>query len=195
MNENWLIVGLGNPGDKYKTTRHNIGFMVTSHLAGLLGIKLKEKKDFKARLGVSKNIIIAQPLTFMNDSGVAVQKISSYYQIPNERIIIVYDDVYLVFSKLRAREKGSAGGHNGIKSIIQELSGENFPRIKIGIGPVSQEVELIDFVLGNFNEEEQKKLPEIIETCSRHLYELLNSPLQILINNINNSVNPLDKNL
>jgi PTH1 family peptidyl-tRNA hydrolase len=191
MSETWLIVGLGNPGEKYQMTRHNIGFMSIDLLAKQNEVKLKEKNDFKAKIGntkiAEKSVILAKPLTFMNDSGYSISKISEYYEIPIERVLVIYDDVTLDFGKLRLRGKGSAGGHNGIKSIIESFENNNqFPRLKVGIGKNPDNWELIDYVLGNFTQEEQEKLPKITEAVSQSISIILSTTLELAMNEINN---------
>lgn len=147
----YLVIGLGNPGDEYKNTRHNVGFDVIDLMASKYNVSVNRVK-FKGVYGEinisSKKVILLKPSTYMNLSGECVQQASSFYKIPNENIIIIYDDISLDVGKLRIRSKGSAGGHNGIKSIISNLSSDIFPRIKIGVG--QPEKALIPYVLGRF---------------------------------------------
>ena len=150
----YLIVGLGNPGRKYEATRHNVGFLAITYLEDKLGFSAKKLK-FHSLLGDcrinDKKILFMKPQTMMNNSGVAVAECASFYKIPPERIIVIYDDISLEPGKLRIRRKGSAGGHNGIKSIISHLSSEAFPRIKIGVGAKPHpDYDLADWVLSNF---------------------------------------------
>jgi PTH1 family peptidyl-tRNA hydrolase len=193
MDDNrWLIVGLGNPGREYSETRHNVGFMVIDKLWDLVGYSNSLKTDaaYKAELALSmfagKKIILAKPLTFMNDSGFSVAQISKWYNIPIEKILIIYDDISLDFGRLRYRVSGSAGGHNGIKSIISSLNNDqNFPRLKIGIGPKPPEEDLINYVLGNFNSSENDKLPEIINNTISAINLILNTDPQQAMTKIN----------
>lgn len=181
MNRDWLIVGLGNPGSKYKMTRHNIGFTVVDKLVDLVCFgPLTKQKGFKAEVGetmlFSKKVVLAKPHTFMNDSGYSVELLSRMYMIPPERILVIYDDVSLDFGRLRYRITGSAGGHNGIKSIITSLeNNQDFSRLKIGIGPKPAEGQLIDYVLGDFTEEEQSKLSEVIDNAINAIDIIINS--------------------
>lgn len=150
----YLIVGLGNPGAKYETTRHNVGFLFVTYLEDTLGFKAKRLK-FHALIGETRigshKVLVMKPQTMMNNSGTAVSECASFYKIPPENIIVVFDDISLPPGKLRVRRKGSAGGHNGIKSIISHLGSDNFPRIKIGVGAKpTPEYDLADWVLGNF---------------------------------------------
>lgn len=165
----YLIVGLGNPGNKYKNNRHNIGFRVVEALAERHSIRLDTDKHKgiigKGMIG-SEKVVIAKPLTFMNLSGECVRSVADFYKIPVENIIVVFDDISLDVGKLRIRKKGSAGGHNGIKSIIAHLGGDNFPRLKFGVGDKPNGMDLADYVLGNFSKEDEAILKsEIIRAC------------------------------
>lgn len=161
-NESWLIVGLGNPGKEYAHTRHNCGFRAIDILAEKLGCKV-DKSKFQGLYGQvtrnGKKLFLLKPLTYMNLSGRSVLQLSAYYHIPPSRIIILFDDISLEPGRLRIRADGSAGGHNGIKSIIAELGSEDFPRVKIGVGakPNPQQ-DLADWVLSGFSPAEQKAL-------------------------------------
>lgn len=150
----FLVVGLGNPGTKYETTRHNAGFLFITHLEDKLNFTAKKLK-FHALIGDAKignsKVLFMKPQTMMNNSGTAVAECAKFYKIPVENIIVVFDDISLEPGKLRIRRKGSAGGHNGIKSIIAHLGSENFPRIKIGVGAKPHpDYDLADWVLANF---------------------------------------------
>ena len=130
-------MGLGNPGPKYEYTRHNAGFLTINTLAQKLGVQIDRMK-FKslcadAMMG-GKRVLLMKPQTFMNNSGEAVREAMNFYKIPPENILVIFDDISLPVGKLRIRPKGSAGGHNGIKSIIQHSGSENFPRVKVGVG-------------------------------------------------------------
>ncbi|MBQ9937400.1 MAG: aminoacyl-tRNA hydrolase [Oscillospiraceae bacterium] len=146
-----IIVGLGNPGIKYNTTRHNVGFMAIDFILDKLNIKA-DKQKFDANYVKceidGKSVIILKPLTFMNLSGDSIFKAASFFKVPAENIIIIYDDVLLDVGKMRIRRKGSDGGHNGIKSIIARLHADSFPRIKIGVGKKPHpDYDLADWVL------------------------------------------------
>lgn len=160
--ENWLIVGLGNPGKQYERTRHNAGFRAIDILAEKLGCKI-DKGKFQGLYGQviydGKKLFLLKPQTFMNLSGRSVLQLSAYYSIPPQRIIVLFDDISLEPGRLRVRADGSAGGHNGIKSIIQELGSQEFPRVKIGVGAKPHpEMELADWVLSSFSAAEEKAL-------------------------------------
>jgi len=160
--ENWLIVGLGNPGKEYTKTRHNCGFRAIDILADKLGCKI-DKTKFQGLYGQTtyngKKLFLLKPLTYMNLSGRSVLQLSAYFNIPPQRIIVMFDDISLEPGRLRVRADGSAGGHNGIKSIISELGSQDFPRVKIGVGAKPHpEQDLADWVLSSFSPQEEKAL-------------------------------------
>ena len=160
----YLVVGLGNPGDEYKHTRHNVGFDVIDLMACKYNVSVNRIK-FKGVCGEvnmsGEKVILLKPSTYMNLSGESIREAASFYKIPNENIIIVYDDISLDAGKLRIRSKGSAGGHNGIKSIISNISSDIFPRIKIGVG--QPEKSLIPHVLGRFSKEDRVLVEKTFE--------------------------------
>ena len=160
----WLIVGLGNPGKDYVNTRHNAGFIAIDYIAEKLGTKIDRARfhalTTETRIG-EKRVLLMKPETYMNNSGVAVGEAASFYKIPAERIIVLHDEISFDPGLLRIRRKGSAGGHNGLKSIIAHLGSDGFMRIKIGVGKKpSPEYDLVDFVLGRFPESELVALKE-----------------------------------
>ena len=161
-NETWLIVGLGNPGREYEKTRHNAGFRAIDILADSLGCKIDRMK-FQGLYGQTtwngRKLMLLKPQTYMNLSGRSVLQLSAYFNIPPQRIIVMFDDISLVPGRLRIRADGSAGGHNGIKSIIQEVGSQAFPRVKIGVGAKpNPEYDLADWVLSTFSAQEEKAL-------------------------------------
>ena len=160
--ESWLIVGLGNPGKEYDNTRHNCGFRAIDALAKSLGCKI-DKGKFQGLYGQTtyqgKKVFLLKPQTYMNLSGRSVLQMSAYYHIPPSRIIVLFDDISLEPGRLRVRADGSAGGHNGIKSVIRELGSQDFPRVKIGVGAKpNPDYDLADWVLSNFTAAEQKSV-------------------------------------
>ena len=169
-----VVIGLGNPGKKYEKTRHNIGFIAVDNLRKKMNIS-DEREKFQALVS-EKNIdgekvIFLKPQTFMNLSGNSVIEIVNFYKLdPKKDIIVIYDDMDLSFGDIRIREKGSSGGHNGIKSIISHI-GEEFIRIKCGIG--AKEKDAVEHVLGEFNQTEQKDLDEILEIVDNCVIEIL----------------------
>lgn len=160
--ESWLIVGLGNPGREYEKTRHNVGFRAVDMLAQKLDCKIDKAKfqGLYSQVNYSGGkLFLLKPQTFMNLSGRSVLQLSAYYSIPPERIIILFDDISLPPGRLRIRSEGSAGGHNGIKSVISELGSQAFPRVKIGVGAKpTPEFDLADWVLSGFSAKEEKDL-------------------------------------
>ncbi len=169
--EAWLIVGLGNPGREYERTRHNCGFRAIDILAQQLSCKI-DKSKFQGLYGQTvyngKKLFLLKPLTFMNLSGRSVLQLSAYFSIPPQRIIILFDDISLPPGRIRVRGDGSAGGHNGIKSIIQELGCQEFPRVKIGVGAKAHpEQDLADWVLSSFSQAEEKELTTALENAAK----------------------------
>lgn len=164
-----LIVGLGNPGSKYELTRHNIGFLVIDQLADELKIDLTKTK-YNAALGQGsidgEKVILAKPQTFMNLSGEAVGPIANFYKIDKKDILVIYDDLDLDVGRLRFRGKGGAGGHNGIKSLLAHLGGEEFARLKVGIGRPPEGWQTADYVLSRFTEEEWKDIINTVEKAT-----------------------------
>ena len=161
-NDTWLIVGLGNPGKEYTRTRHNAGFRAIDALADSLGCKI-DKLKFQGLYGQTtyrgRKLLLLKPQTFMNSSGRSVLQLSAYFHIPPQQIIVLFDDISLEPGRLRIRADGSAGGHNGIKSIINEVGSQDFPRVKIGVGAKPHpEQDLADWVLSNFSANEEKAL-------------------------------------
>ncbi len=170
MNETWLIVGLGNPGKDYTRTRHNCGFRALDILAEKLSCKV-DKGKFQGLYGQcnyqGKKLLLLKPQTYMNLSGKSVLQLSAYFHVPPQRIIVMFDDISLVPGRLRIRAEGSAGGHNGIKSIIQELGSQDFPRVKIGVGAKpNPEYDLADWVLSTFSASEEKALGPALERAA-----------------------------
>lgn len=163
----WLVAGLGNPGQKYQNTRHNMGFLTVDLLAEQAGVKLNRVK-FKSAYNILEfagcRCLVMKPQTYMNLSGEAVEEAARFYKIPAERVLVIYDDVSLPVGKLRVRPSGSAGGHNGIKSVISHLGTQEFPRIKIGTGaPAGGGAEMVDWVIGVPSQSERKVLFESFE--------------------------------
>ena len=169
-NENWLIVGLGNPGKEYERTRHNAGYRALDLLAQKLGCKVDKGKFQGLYCQVSYGgvkLLLLKPMTYMNLSGRSVLQLSAYFHIPPQRIIVLFDDISLEPGRLRIRADGSAGGHNGIKSIISELGSQDFPRVKIGVGGKAHpEQDLADHVLSGFSASEEKALSAALEQAA-----------------------------
>jgi peptidyl-tRNA hydrolase, PTH1 family len=162
-----LIVGLGNPGTEYDRTRHNVGFMAIEQLSRLWSIQVSPERRFQGIYGEKKYpnrspIRLLKPTTFMNLSGQSVRSLCDWYKLSPQSVLVIYDDMDLPLGKIRLRPSGSAGGHNGMKSIIQHLGTQDFPRLRIGIGS-PQSKGVINHVLGKFTEAEIKVLPEIFQ--------------------------------
>ena len=163
----WLVVGLGNPGQKYANTRHNMGFLTVDLLAEKAGVKLNKVK-FKSAYNIIPfagcKCLVMKPQTYMNLSGEAVREAVQFYKLPADHVLVIYDDVSLPVGKLRVRPTGSAGGHNGIKNIIAHLGTQDFPRVKIGTGaPAGGGADMIDWVIGEPSKAEKKVLLESFE--------------------------------
>jgi PTH1 family peptidyl-tRNA hydrolase len=158
-----LIVGLGNPGDEYRDTRHNVGFMVVDTIARRHGLHWKKhgQMSFAKHFGVTE-FVVAKPRTFMNLSGFAVVQFVEYHGVLSDDLLVVVDEVDLPLGRIRAKARGSAGTHNGLKSVVQQLGTTEFPRLRIGIGRGDRRRDLADFVLAKFEPAEQAELDEVI---------------------------------
>lgn len=167
----YIIAGLGNPGAKYEMTRHNAGFLALDLFAIEENIDIKKLKFHSLVADATingKRCLLMKPQTMMNNSGQAIGEASKFYKIPPERVIIIYDDISLDVGQTRIRRKGSAGGHNGIKSIIAHLGSENFPRVKIGVGKKpNPEYDLVSWVLGRFPKEQEADLKIALENSTK----------------------------
>ncbi len=181
-----LIVGLGNPGKQYEQTRHNIGFDVIDYMANKYNIDVNREK-FKGICGEgfieNKKVILLKPLTYMNLSGESIRELANFYKLEDDEIIVVYDDISLDIGRLRIREKGSAGGHNGIKSIIQNLGGDKFPRVKVGVGQPKD--NLVNYVLGKFSKEDREHIEKVIPVVSDAIVEIVKNDAKESMNKFN----------
>jgi peptidyl-tRNA hydrolase, PTH1 family len=182
----YLVVGLGNPGREYAGTRHNVGFEAIDYLATKLNFDVSKIK-FKGVLGEKnvngQKVIFLKPSTFMNLSGESVREAAAFYKIPIENIVVVYDDVALDVGRIRIREKGSDGGHNGMKSIICQLASDNFPRVRIGIG--SARGSMVSHVLGGFRQEEREDIIKAIMAAGEAAIEIITNGTQSSMNKYN----------
>ena len=188
----YLLVGLGNPDKKYRNTRHNTGFIAVDFIADELGTEISKKKFDSLVSEVDINgerVMLMKPQTYMNLSGVAVQKAASFYKIPPEKIIVVFDDISLPPGRLRIRSDGSAGGHNGIKSIISELGSQTFPRVKVGVGGKAHpEQDLADHVLSGFSAKEEKDLKSALERAADAALTIMDKGIAEAANRYNGSM-------
>ncbi len=185
----YLIVGLGNPGAKYEMTRHNAGFLAVDLLAVKENLNIKKLK-YHALVGDAvingKKCLVMKPQTFMNNSGEAVGEAARFYKIPPERVIVISDDFSFDVGQIRIKRKGSAGGHNGLKSIIAHLGSENFPRIKVGVGKKpNADYDIIDWVLGRFPKELEKDLKSALENAVDALPYIVNEEIDKAMNLFN----------
>ncbi len=187
--ETWLLVGLGNPGREYEKTRHNCGFRAMDILADKLGCKLDKAKFQGLYAQVSyqdKKLLLLKPQTFMNLSGRSILQLSSYFHVPPQRIIVLFDDISLAPGRLRIRADGSAGGHNGIKSMIAELGSQDFPRVKIGVGAKPHpDYDLADWVLSTFSAQEEKALLPALERAAEAALAIVDYGTQEAANRFN----------
>jgi PTH1 family peptidyl-tRNA hydrolase len=183
-----LIVGLGNPGREYEKTRHNIGFEVIDRLSERLSISLTHSK-LKGLYGIGQvngeKVLLLKPLTYMNLSGESIRAIMDYYDIDLEDLIVIYDDLDLPVGKIRLRQKGSAGGHNGIKSTIAHIGSQQFNRIRVGINRPSNGQSIVDYVLSRFTKEEMELMEGVIEKCSEACEAALRQPFLQVMNEFN----------
>ncbi|MGF7018701.1 PTH1 family peptidyl-tRNA hydrolase [Lachnospiraceae bacterium PF1-21] len=188
----YIIAGLGNPTKEYVGTRHNVGFAVIDTLAAKYNIDV-EHRSKRAFIGkgmiAGQKVILAKPQTYMNLSGESLIGLVDYYKIdPASELIVIYDDVSLPVGQLRIRKKGSAGGHNGIKSIISHLKTEVFPRIKVGVGEKPKKYDLADYVLGHFTKAEQEKMTEGYEEACEAIEKILSGEIEAAMNRYNRKV-------
>ena len=189
--ESWLLVGLGNPGREYEKTRHNCGFRALDLLAQKLSCpvdRLKFQGLYSQTVYNGKKLFLLKPQTYMNLSGRSVVQLSAYFHIPPQQIIVLFDDISLPPGRLRLRADGSAGGHNGIKSIIQELGSQTFPRVKIGVGSKpNPDFDLADWVLSTFSASEEKALAVSLENAAQAALAIVDEGVPQAANRFNGS--------
>lgn len=188
----YIIVGLGNPGSRYAHTRHNVGFDTIDILADRYGIAVDNKK-FRALWGKGviegQRVVLAKPQTYMNLSGESVRQLIDFYKIDEtEELIVIYDDISLEPGQLRIRGKGSAGGHNGIKSIIAHLGGQNFKRIKVGVGEKPPGFDLADYVLSRFSKTERECVEEALRRAAQAAAAIMTDGMDAAMNQYNKKV-------
>lgn len=188
----FLIAGLGNPTAEYDKTRHNAGFMLIDYLADKYGIRVSSK-EHKAIVGKGvidgNKVILAKPQTYMNLSGESIRELADYYKIdPETEIIVISDDIDLPPGYIRVRPKGSAGGHNGLKNIIQHLGTQNFMRIRLGVGEKPKQMDLADFVLGRFNKEDEALFKDSLTEADKALLLCLSGDIDRAMNSFNRKV-------
>ena len=184
----YLIAGLGNPENEYAHTRHNMGFDTINNIAKNNNININKTK-FKAlyETGIiqGKKVILLKPQTYMNSSGISIKEVADFYNIKPEEIIIIYDDIDIEKGKIKLRKKGGPGSHNGMKSVIQELQSTDFIRIMVGIGQPEFKNDMINYVIGNVPDEEQKVLQEGTQKAAEAVEEILKNGIDIAMNKFN----------
>lgn len=185
----YIIAGLGNPGSRYEMTRHNAGFLAMDLMAIKDGFEIKKLKHH-ALVAVTeisgKKCLVMKPQTMMNDSGRAIGEAAEYYKVPPQKVIVVFDDVSLDIGNTRIRRKGSAGGHNGIKSIISHLKSEDFPRVKIGVGKKpTAEYDLASWVLGKFPKSDEPQLRSALENSVKAVHLMVEGKIDEAMNMYN----------
>ncbi|MDR1693423.1 MAG: aminoacyl-tRNA hydrolase [Oscillospiraceae bacterium] len=180
----FIIAGLGNPGERYDQTRHNAGFWTVDELASRRGIKVKKLK-FHGVYATDGNLLLLKPQTFMNLSGQSVRDACAFYKIPPERLIVIYDDVSLPPGKIRLRPTGSDGGHNGIKDILYHIQTDSFPRVKIGVGPPPPEVPLADWVTGILPQPDRKPILDAVPRAADAAEWILRHGIEAAMNRFN----------
>lgn len=185
----YLIAGLGNPTEKYDKTRHNVGFETIDLLAARFQVKMK-KRAFNAMAGKAQiggeQVLLVKPLTYMNLSGNAIAAAARFYKInPEKELIVIYDDADLDAGRLRLRMKGSAGSHNGMKSIIERVGTGNFPRIRIGIGTRPEHIDMVDYVLGRFDKETRPLMEEAFSKAADAAVDIVEHGIDHAMNRFN----------
>lgn len=184
----YLIIGLGNPESDYSGTRHNMGFNVINKLAKIYNIDITRKKfnsEFGNGIIEGEKVVLIKPQTYMNNSGEAVIEFVNFYKLSLDKIIVVYDDVDVEPGKIRIRKNGSSGNHNGMKSIIQHLHNQDFPRIRVGIGKPSEYIDMIEHVIGPVSEDEKEILNQGTEKAKDAVIELLKNGIDSAMNKYN----------
>lgn len=184
----YLIAGLGNPGKQYENTRHNVGYRVIALLAKDYHVeKLRQqKRGLTAMFTVAgKKILLCEPLTFMNLSGACIGPLARYYDIPDDHVIVVYDDIDLPLGDVRVRASGGPGTHNGMKSIVKALGTKDFPRVRLGIGPKHPKMDLADFVLSRFSKSEEKEIDAAAEQAAKAAVMIVTDGIDKAMNAVN----------
>ncbi|MDD7362793.1 MAG: aminoacyl-tRNA hydrolase [Peptoniphilus sp.] len=183
-----LIVGLGNPGDRYKNTRHNVGFMALDAVAEHLSVPVQTNK-FKGLYGegriLGEKVRLLKPMTYMNESGQSVRECMNYFKIAPEELLVLVDDIDIKFGTIRIRKSGSAGTHNGLKSIIYQIQSDRFPRLKIAVGQKKEHMDLASFVLSGFSKEEIPVMEETIDKAKKATLTLLKEGVDSAMNTWN----------
>ncbi len=185
----YMIVGLGNPGPEYAKTHHNVGFMAIEAIKKAGSFPLLDRSKLQARLCKGKlngeEVLLVRPMTYMNNSGAAVRAVMDFYKITPDHVVIIYDDIDLETGAVRIREKGSAGSHNGMKSVVSHLNTTEFPRIRIGVGGKPEGWDLVDYVLSRFSPEDQVRIDEAVKTVTEACKTIVKGGVDIAMNRYN----------
>lgn len=185
--DRWIVLGLGNPGDRYAETRHNAGAMVIEELAGRLGAKLKSHRSgclvAEGALGGGK-LVVARPTSYMNESGRPASQLAKFYKVPAERLIVVHDELDIPFGEIRLKEGGGTAGHNGLKSVASHLHTKDFPRVRFGIGR-PRGGDAVDYVLQRFSGSERKDLPDLLARAGDAVERIMESGTERAMNEFN----------
>lgn len=184
----YIIAGLGNPGRDYEYTRHNAGFLAIDEIAKKLNISVNKIK-FKSLIGEGtingEKVYLVKPQTYMNNSGEAIREIMNFYKVDPENLIVIVDDIDIEFATLKIKKKGSAGTHNGLKSIINLIGSQNFPRIKVGVGQKYESQDLADFVLSKFSKKESPDIENAIDRAAQATFEIIENGIDSAMNIFN----------
>ena len=184
-----VVVGLGNPGKRYDATRHNIGFKVVERLADKAGVRFK--KDWRATARVAKfaesgeEVLLVEPQTFMNRSGQAIRSLVDRHRVDEADVVVIFDDADLDCGRIRLRAQGGAGGHNGVRSVVESLGVSNFARVRVGVGPRPHGEELVEYVLSEFSSEELEKVTEAVDTAANAVMRIVTDGVERAMNEFN----------
>ncbi|AGC69456.1 peptidyl-tRNA hydrolase Pth [Thermoclostridium stercorarium subsp. stercorarium DSM 8532] len=188
----FVFAGLGNPGKQYDWTRHNVGFECIDYLSVLYNIPVAKAK-FKALVGEGfiegEKVMLVKPQTYMNNSGESLREIVDYFNLSLDRLVVIYDDIDLDLGTIRIRSRGSAGTHNGMRSILYHLESEDFPRIRIGIGKPGPQQDLVSYVLGKLNDDEREIMTEVIKRVALSVREIIVSGVDMAMSKFNGKIN------
>ncbi len=184
------LIGLGNPGKKYKNTRHNVGFMAIDVVASLLNCPKKEKECCFSKIieCPEHDVILVKPQTYMNNSGIAVKNLLDDYKLTPDEILVIYDDLDLPLGSIRLRKSGSSGGHRGLKSIIENIKTQDFPRLKIGIGRPKHKSQVVDYVLSEFSKDEKLLIENILKEAGQCILNVLKYGIDKSMNSCNKKI-------
>lgn len=184
----FLIAGLGNPGKEYENTRHNVGFLTIDKIAEDVGVKIT-KKGFQGLYNLGQfeesKILLLKPQTYMNNSGNALREAREFYKIDTDKIIVIHDEMDLPLQRIKLKKDGGSAGHNGIKSIIQNIGSDDFARVRVGVGKPYDKDKVVKHVLSGFNKEERQKLDKVVENAADCIYEIITSGIDKAMNKFN----------